>query len=506
MEKRLRRLLALIITIFLAGSTVEIVSDAQEIEENDSETAEGAFIKITVTNSTLDCEEALRNMSWEFFCEGESRTDWIGRMNFPDYASDFYFTLIEGADNDEEEDVLIEDSAFSEDTAVKIEYTNGKEDVFNGIEVLNVNTTAKMTEEEWGSIQENIENAYNAFRLDCPEVFWLSDTPKLERICTVRDTSEGAQLYEYKVYFLLKNHNRSYDIRNEAYQSAEAVKEAIERREQSIQQVFDGVKRERPAEMAAYFNEKLDIVVNGIGLESNDRSCALKMLCDYSGIPCVLVSGLGGMLDGYVKIRGEWCMGSEVQTELKKSDADKAVKREAEENKKDTSETEETFMALSALRNMEAVEFAKTAQEGIMSSLKTNAYFERKKVEGNIEVYERIQELEELVSINSEPYYYSAWEEVVPLSEIDYSDLYIHVKDSGSPDEDRQYPADAELVGLLGVSADTRIVKEAQNTCDFIIVYSLRTEESGEDYGCYNMFSGSVIVKSRAIKEVGENS
>lgn len=532
MKRRVRQILTFTMMVILTGSAVGLTSSAQEIEgsqfgetedieasgTSETETEKtGTVIKVTGTKSTLDCTESIRNMSWDFFCEGMGGADWIEHMDFPDYAVELYKTLVEGANNDEEQDILIENNAFSEETAVKIEYTNGKEDVFNGIEVLEVDTTTKMTEEEWQSIQENIGNVYNVFRLDSPEVFWLNDTPKVSRVCTVRGDEEGTEIYEYKVYFLLKNHNRSYDIRNEAYQSAEVIREGIERREQSIRQVFDGAKEMRPAEMVEYFNKELDIVVNGIGLESNDAACALKMLCDYAGVPCVLVSGVGGILDGYVKVKGTWCMASEVQTILKKSEEDKADKKMNQESDKESdkesdtgtetdAETDKVYAVCPALRSMKTAALSEIMRAGLIGRLKTNAYFERKQTEGNIEFYERIEELEDLIPINSKPYYYAKWGEVVPLDKIDFSNLYIHVKDAGSPDADRRYPVDRELIGLLGASADTRIINEVQSTCDFIIVYNLWTDTTGVDYGCYNMFSGNVVIQPRVFQDEEGNS
>lgn len=508
MKRKIGQILALIMTVLFMGGTAGITVSAQEAEENNSETAEDSessdtekseedteetTVKITGMKATLDCAEAVRNMSWDFFSDNKNSTNWVRRLNLSDYAADLYFVLLEGADNDGEQDILIEDSAFSEETAVKMNYSNGKEEVFNGIEVLDISVADKMDEEEWAAIQENIKDAYNAFRLDHPEVFWLNDAPKVSRVCTVKEDDEGAETYEYKIYFQLKSHSRSYDIRNKGYQSEKAVKEGIVRRDQSIQQVFEGVKRKGPAEMTAYFNEEMDIVVNSIGLDANNAAYGLKMLCDYGEIPCVLASGAGGIMDAYVRIDDVWYMASEVETELIKSDVGSSNEDTGEEDGK-------RIESLPALRSMKVTSFAEKAREGMVDSLKKDAYLERRVVKEDKETYEKIDELEEFFSVNEEPYYYSTWGEVVPLALADYTDIYLFVADSDNPDGGSRYKVDKDSFGLLGAASDTRIMDDAGAVCAYTIIYNLQGDTAGEDSGAYHIFSDNVTIKRRLLK------
>lgn len=497
MKRKFHCALALLIAVFFVYGAAGITASAQEAEDtgvSDTEKSEKEpIVKITGTKVTLACAESVRNMNWDFFSENESSTSWAGRMNLSDYVADFYFMLIEGADNDGEQDILIEDSAFAEETAVKVSYSNGKEDVFNGIEVLNIRTDVKMSEEEWEDIQENIMTAYNAFRLDYPGVFWLNDAPKVSRVCTVKEDGEGIETYEYKVYFQLKSYSRSYDIRNGEYQSEEAIREGIGRRDQSIQQVFEGVKRKSAAEMTAYFNEEMAVVVNSVGLDANRAACGLKLLCDYGEVPCVLVSGAGGVLDAYVRIDRVWYMASEVRTELEKSDNGNSGDEESEEAVKEPGNHP-------AFRSMKVTSFAEKAWKSLIDSLKKNAYLERRVVEGDKESYEKIDELEEFFSIDKEPYYYSTWEEVISLTGTDYTDIYIFVADSGNPDGGSRYKVDKDSFYLLGAVSDTRITDDAGAVCGYTIVYSLQTDDVEDDTGLYNIFSGSVTIKPRLLK------
>lgn len=373
-RKGLKRTLAAALAVMLMGGMTDMSAFAQEVEETGTEppaVSKESGEQVTGARETLNCVEAAKNMSLEFFNEVEGAGNWAERMALPDYAAGLYNTLASGFDS-----AFVEDSTFSEDTAVKVTYSNGKEISFNGIEVLNISFAAAMTDEEWGTIQENLSSAYIAFQRDYPGVFWLGDSPKVMRICNEQTAENGAKVYNYTIYFVLKTHGKEYDIRKDTYQSAEAVWAAVAERDQNVQAVLAGLAESDVAKVVAYFNENLEALAKSMGGDADSPARAMKLLCDNVGVPCLLAYGAGGALESYVFINGTWYVSGEVKAleEEAKAEAEKKEETQAEEKKEETKaegKSEKPATALPAVRSVEKAEVAPTMTRAASAEAKT---------------------------------------------------------------------------------------------------------------------------------------
>ena len=241
---------------------------------------------------------------------------WIDRINMDQeaYALNLYNKLVEGADNDGENDILIDDASFAagQIEVVQMPYANEEE-------------RSRIAAEAGAYIRA----AFDAFDRDHPEVFWLSGQ-------TIMLYSFGNGKVTF--YFVLKSDE--FDIRKDNYQSEAAIKAGIAERESCIANI--GVKGNTPVEKITYFNDWLtkhnqyNTIVSGggngpemahecmsalkgsIGTEGpvcEGYARAFKILCDRVGIPCVLVDGNarssnadkgGAHMWNYVQIDGAW--------------------------------------------------------------------------------------------------------------------------------------------------------------------------------------------------------
>ncbi len=307
-----KRILAFILILAVAGATTELAVSAQ----NENATADTQEIKtdVTGTEAVLDCAESSGALTWDFFNDGSESMSWLERMSLPDYAVDLYYMLVEGTDNNGVQDVLIEDISFSEEAAFTVEYKDGRKKIFNAVEVLDTVKDVRMSSEEWSDIQDNLRCAYQAFRRDYPGVFWLNENPEVIRVCTVQEAAEGTKSYEYKVYFKLKSCDKGnkFDIRNSEYQSEEAIREDLEMQNLWIQKVLKEAEGKNAAETVSYFKRARGTAEKYMGGDKEYSSCALKVLCDLAGIPCVLASGKSGKLEAYVMLESEWCKEAEI--------------------------------------------------------------------------------------------------------------------------------------------------------------------------------------------------
>ncbi len=249
-------------------------------------------------------------MQWDFFAvdssgkvalKDENFERWIDRINVPDYAITFYNTLVEGADNDNKSDVLIDISQESDNRIL-------------------------ITESEFTSIEQRdalisevggyVRAVFDAFDRDHPEVFWLTGKTKMGMSFTGSDN--GTIWF----YFVLhsdadsENGQPEFNICKKEYQDSTALRQAIQDRETYISSIggqgstFEKIK---------YFNNWLTMnneyntIVSGggntdkplvheclsalkgsIGEEGpvcEGYARAFKVLCDRAGIPCVLTDG-----------------------------------------------------------------------------------------------------------------------------------------------------------------------------------------------------------------------
>lgn len=339
MKKGMKRAFAVALAVMLAGSGPVFSVSAAEIDENNSEItapAEESEAKVTGKRETLKCSDVSRDLDWGFFNETEGSTDWYGRMAFPEYASSLYFTLAD-------ESVWLNDSNFSEETAFRVSYDGKEDDVFNAVTVLDMSGVARMSDEEWEEIKENISHAYIAVKRDYPGMFWLKEEPKVTRVAASWTDETGEEVYSYQVYFLLKNYNRDYDIRSAKYRSAEAIQAVMAEREQSVQAALGAAAGMDAAGMITYFYDNYKSVAKSMGLGKDNGLYAFKLLCDRAGIPCVLAAG-GGSMESFVSLDGAWYEPVEVkdlaeeqkrEEEKKAEEAAKKAEEEAEAAKKD---------------------------------------------------------------------------------------------------------------------------------------------------------------------------
>lgn len=276
-----------------------------------------------------DGKVALRNGTYE---------KWIDRIDVPDYARTLYNTLAEGADNDGVDDFLIDDRYFSAANALKL-----GEKSYNVLPVTTVVGDAFITQAEFNEIGKYIRAIYDAFDRDHPEVFWLTGTN--QAIYTGSSSYEDGKLvYKSEVYFILKDNssNGTFDVRKDNYQTASSIKQDITVRDQRVQAILNGAQSADPVDKLTYFNEWLtknneyntsvasggdayaaawecmSALTGKAGVEGpvcEGYARAFKVLCDRTGIPCVLVdgdaksdpNGAGGAhMWNNVKVDGGW--------------------------------------------------------------------------------------------------------------------------------------------------------------------------------------------------------
>ena len=137
---------------------------------------------------------------------------WIDRIDVPDYAIDFYNTLVEYCDNDGVDDLLINDNAFSKDTAIVVNFGSAYgSDTFHAIKYVTLNNP---TDKEIEYTYKTMRAVFDAFDMDHPEVFWLSGSSSAYRIMYGSENT---------IYFLIKMHSGSYtkefDVRAEEYRN-----------------------------------------------------------------------------------------------------------------------------------------------------------------------------------------------------------------------------------------------------------------------------------------------
>lgn len=234
---------------------------------------------------------------------------WIDRIDVPDYAKDFYAALENGA---QDGGVLIDPASSSTNAIYKsFQYNGGGSAVGYYIEIDcgtdGVNYAANC-----------VKAAYQAFDRDHPEVFWLSGEQNL----VTSESSSGN-----KVYFALEatrtaadSTTTKFDIRQTAYQDAQAIQAAISQRNSRVREILNACNATDTYERVKQFNSWLthnneyNTYVSGIESGTAPKSAwectsalagsiggegpvcegyarAFKVLCDEVGIPCVLVDG-----------------------------------------------------------------------------------------------------------------------------------------------------------------------------------------------------------------------
>lgn len=221
--------------------------------------------------------------------------EWIDRIDVPDYALDFYDALVEGADNDGTDDILIDGA-----TAV--------------LPVVEVTCLLTELDAKAAEVSAIIRATYDAFDRDHPEVFWLSG----DTFATYSGQEDGTNAY-VTFYFALNTtiNGEPFDVRATDYQSADAIKADITVRDNAISAIISGTGAPSgtdTVEWVTYFNEwltennayctaathpalsyeclsALTGSTGATGPVCEAYARAFKILCNKKNVPCVLVDG-----------------------------------------------------------------------------------------------------------------------------------------------------------------------------------------------------------------------
>lgn len=276
---------------------------------------------------------------------------WIDRIDVPAWARDFYDVLAEATDNDGVDDFLIEDRCFDADTLPELGTTPSPVGSAEGCAVLHAVTLegkGSLPEEEWDDAAREayayLLGVLAAFDRDFGEVFWLSPRVVLGVFAI------GEQGEDLEVVLVLRD-EEGWGQRHAAYDDERVLKAAIAQRDADAQAVLDAARvagADRDAFQAvSFFNrwlvehnqynteygidegrlkaeypaawECVSALSGRLGAQGpvcEGYARALKLLCDKSGIPCVLVDGMalvdadtgaaGPHMWNYVLVDGAW--------------------------------------------------------------------------------------------------------------------------------------------------------------------------------------------------------
>lgn len=293
-----------------------------------------------------------------------SYAKWIDRMEHPDYSLDFYYALIEGSDGDGYEDFLIDETQTSLIEQIQIyeedRYGIDRQVDAKGIKAVTITSAKESWEEAYNEITElyyeayyALRDAYEAFDKDHPEVFWLCGTfyvaiPEYRSFTRWNEQTKSQECcYTGDVYMILES--PILEMNYDSYSDPYIVKQTIEKVNQWTERILSAVDGKSVKEKIAYFNhwlimnneynyrvgygnESLSQIVavypdafectaalegltGNLGPVCESYARAMKVLCDRSGIPCVLVDGFAiNSVNGigenhmwnYVEVDGAW--------------------------------------------------------------------------------------------------------------------------------------------------------------------------------------------------------
>ena len=261
------------------------------------ETSAMAMNLLSVEDGTVDLKDT-------------NEVEWIDRIDIPDEIRAFYNQLVEGADNDGTDDILIDDTYYTDEnylTAITV-----TSEALSSVDSAGLSA---FMNDVYARYMPFISAAFFAFDRDYPEVFWLDGSCVIG--CTAGANVIGAGTYQYYVdmYFYLKIDG--FDVRETDYQSQSVIEATITERDSDVSAITSAVAGKSNYEKMVYFNEVLTTTneyntsadLNNILHEA--RECigalggytgtegpvceayarAFKVLCDTVGIPCVLVDG-----------------------------------------------------------------------------------------------------------------------------------------------------------------------------------------------------------------------
>ena len=268
--------------------------------------------------------------------------EWIDRIDLSGDATvirDFYDKLIEWTDNDGTEDWLI----TGETDMYAVAEASGAAEVTDGMTALEVKNAVMADAGVTGNnYLHYITAAINAFDRDYPEVFWLTGGSSAAWSVSYYDSGSLAGQYTATIYVRLCGD--AYDMRKTEYQDAAAIRADIAEMNADAEAILANAEDMSTVEKLTYFNEWLtenneyNTIVGGSAsgtaplsaweatsslsgsTGTNGPVCegyarAFKILCDKSGIPCVLVDGHAkndpgsageGHMWNYVQVRNAW--------------------------------------------------------------------------------------------------------------------------------------------------------------------------------------------------------
>ena len=240
--------------------------------------------------------------------------NWIDRIDVPDYITSFYNDLVEWTDNDGTKDYLIGDTSAYED----LQISGGAS--YKCIKLFDVTLTS---DTQVSYVEKAIRAAYDAFDRDHPEVFWLDGSTNVL-------TSYSGNNYTF--YWAISSDD--FSVFSSAYSDSSAIKNAISLRNSAVNAIISGASG-TDYQKVKYFNEWLtknnEYNTNPSAAQSscpyawecisaltgqtgpNGPVCegyarAMKVLCDKSGIHCVLADGDAGQAHMWnnIMIDGSW--------------------------------------------------------------------------------------------------------------------------------------------------------------------------------------------------------
>ena len=355
MRKRIKRGIALLLSVIMVGTVTPLPTITTRAEEStnvgDSTGMEVASDDALGVQKMDEESTPLESYVEEYFDLGEVETsaipmevfglsdgkvslisgtaiNWIDRLDLTGDAQvikNLYNTLVEASDNDGVDDYLIEDSYFVLSTennnvsSIKVaEITGTLDGTYSEADAKT--KVSEVASEILANYSPYIRAAYDAFDRDHSEVFWLDG--RTQAVCsspyTIKETEqEGLYTVDYTVtiQFVLKS--SEFDIRATNYKSQSSIEEAITTVNNKVSTLVNAVSGKTDVEKIAYFNEQLTKTneyntssdLNNIGHDCRECTSALtgstgengpvceayarafKVLCDEAGIPCVLVDG-----------------------------------------------------------------------------------------------------------------------------------------------------------------------------------------------------------------------
>ncbi len=218
MKKGIKKAALLLSAVIVAGG-LHIPASAQELNDTDpgTESVSDTSTDITSTDitisgvtATLDCANTLEAMKQSVSAEDIASSSWFLQADLTYDAASFYYVLEDGTNGDGVQD--FNDNALVRANQLAFHYSDGIDEAFSGIKIMDTTGTAPMTAEEWASIQENLCKAYSAFLLDHPDISWLTKSPMITKVSYSWTDETGLVSFQDKIYLQLKNDNYRYHI------------------------------------------------------------------------------------------------------------------------------------------------------------------------------------------------------------------------------------------------------------------------------------------------------